>query len=216
MNKNHVQLLDSMGDDLTVVNAARVSMSKVSDSLTPEDEKLIRYLAKHEHWTPFSQVVFQFRIKMPIFVARQYFKHMIGLTKNEVSRRYVSDAPEFWEPTEWRSRAANVKQGSGSKLEGPILDEINAYYRRAMESCEQMYNALLNCNVAPEQARSVLPQSMMTEFIETGSLAAYARICKLRLDPHAQAETRMYAERISALIEPKVPVSWAALMNKEK
>lgn len=222
-----VQLMDVMGSDLTVVNAARVSMSKESvehpsGSLYEHDERLISYLARHNHWTPFSHPQVSLRIKMPIFIARQWFKHQVGFARNEVSRRYVSDTPEFFLPTEWRGRAPNVKQGSSNE----IVDTLRHFDPCTWESWQtepmnlaalhnqaslQSYSELLDSGVCPEQARMVLPQSMYTEFIETGSLAAYARLCKLRLDPHAQLEVRQYAQVVSDLIEPYFPVSWKAL-----
>jgi len=206
-----VELLDSMGNDLTVVNAARVSMAKHHDELTTGDRKLLRYLAKHQHWTPFSQVTVQLRYQMPIFVARQWFKHQVGFTRNETSRRYVDTPPEFWRPVQWRSRAASVKQGSGGPLEGPRLHEIESYYAKALSTAADMYEALLSCGVAPEQARAVLPQAMMTEFVETGSLAGYARVYRLRTDAHAQSEVRVYAREVGEIIKHIAPVSWAAL-----
>lgn len=370
--KSSIQLIDHMGDDLMVVNAARVSMAKESewDSYGPWDKErwigknlskrdcgLISYLAKHNHWTPFSHPQIQLRIKMPIFIARQWFKHMVGFTRNEVSRRYVDDAPEFYVPTEWRKRAENVKQGSsdetivldgsqkcaycGSEMEfkrkedekmkrfcstrcrehhyrkhthqgwastkvgslkqsakkrgidfdmtaedlleigqpkvckylGMELDyaadsikpesasvnridprkgyvrgnieiisnkansmlldatpeelmtfvENVALVRRGVfvkqapsvhgfyDNITETYNKMITEGVAPEQARMILPCSHYTEFIETGSLAAYARLAKLRLDPHAQKEVRMYAEAVDKIISPLFPVSWAEL-----
>ncbi len=209
-----VELLDHMGDDLTVVNAARVSMAKHSAQLVDKDEKLILYLAKHNHWTPFSHVTFQFRLKMPIFVAREWFRHTIGITRNEVSRRYVTDEPEFFTPAEWRSKAEHVKQGSGEVIDsaGRVL-EISTAYDKAIETCAEAYETLLNCGVCPEQARMVLPQSMITEFIETGSLYAYARIWRLRTDPHAQKEIQHYAAQVDEAIQKICPVSWSALIN---
>ena len=207
-----IELLDHMGDDLAVVNAARVSMHKESLTLCDNDEKLIRYLAKHNHWTPFAHVQFQFRIKMPIFVAREWTRSNIGLARNEVSRRYVDTPPEFWTPKgAWRGRAENVKQGSGDLLQEEVCDDATRLYWEAVAVCSENYRAMLDIGVCPEQARAVLPQSMMTEFIETGSLAAYARIYNLRSDPHAQVEIQDYAHAISEAIAPIVPVSWAAL-----
>ena len=207
-----IELLDHMGDDLAVVNAARVSMYKESLTLCADDEKLIRYLAKHNHWTPFAHVQFQFRIKMPIFVAREWTRSNIGLARNEVSRRYVDTPPEFWTPKgAWRGRAENVKQGSGDLLQEEVCDDATRLYWEAVAVCSENYRAMLDIGVCPEQARAVLPQSMMTEFIETGSLAAYARIYNLRSDPHAQVEIQDYAHAISEAIAPIVPVSWAAL-----
>ena len=234
-----VQLLKHMGDDLMVVNAARVSMAKESEweivgydehidpdsrvisceprrKLSDKDAKLIRYLARHKHWTPFSHPQVQLRIKMPIFVARQWFKHTVGFTRNEVSRRYVDDTPEFYVPKEWRKRAENVKQGSSDE----VLQDIplfNMYSPRdVMLTCVDMYEAMLDQGVAPEMARMVLPQATYTEFIETGSLAAYARLASLRLDTHAQKETREYAQAIDAIMSKLFPVSWEALMEAAK
>ena len=211
-----IELLDHMGDDLAVVNAARVSMHKESLTLCDNDEKLIRYLAKHKHWTPFAQVQFKFRISMPIFVARQYFRHQVGLLRNETSRRYVDNPPEFWNPNgAWRGRAEHVKQGSGGLLDD--MDQLlaQADYNIVMNQATISYKNMIERGVCPEQARAVLPQSMMTEFIETGSLAAYARIYNLRSDPHAQKEIQEYALAIGEHIEKIVPVSWNALTTKE-
>lgn len=217
--KSSVQLLDCFGDDLTVVNAARVSMAKESvyefvglETVLPDkDKKLIQYLAKHNHWTPFAHPQIQFRIKMPIFIARQWFKHQIGFTRNEVSRRYVSDAPEFHIPTDWRSKADNVKQGSSDEVHEDS-EHFHATANRLEHTLAGFYSGLIAAGVCPEQARSVLPQSMYTEFVETGSLAAYARLCKLRLDPHAQLEVQQYAQAVSDLIEPNFSESWKALV----
>ncbi len=163
---------------------------------------------------PFSHATFQFRIKMPIFIAREWFRHTVGITRNEVSRRYVTDEPEFFTPAEWRSKAEHVKQGSGEAIDAPAkLREITNVYNKAIEKCVKAYETLLNCGVCPEQARMVLPQSMMTEFIETGSLYAYARIWRLRTDPHAQKEIQHYAAQVGEEIKKVCPVSWAALTN---
>jgi thymidylate synthase (FAD) len=207
-----VELLDTFGDDLTVVNAARVSFAKESTEMRPADEKLIGYLADHNHNTPFFHPQVRLRIKMPIFVAREWFRHTIGFARNEVSRRYVDDAPEMWTPRkgDLRQRDANKKQGSkdvavvGEELWMSVIKKHN-------EDTLDIYNELLSSGVAPELARTVLPQSMYTEFIETGSLAAYSRLCGLRLDPHAQKEIQVYAEAVSALLVKRFPVSWAAL-----
>lgn len=218
-----VQLVDHMGSDLSVVNAARVSMAKESQwdedwtapdalsilSLSDKDQKFIKYLAKHQHWTPFSHPQITLRIKMPIFIARQWFKHMVGFTRNEVSRRYVDDTPELYIPTEWRGRAESVKQGSSDEVVnvGLLMVEHTDYWIATLDT----YKDLLDKGVCPEQARMVLPQSMYTEFIETGSLAAYARLASLRLDPHAQKEIQWYAQAIDKVMSELYPVSWEAL-----
>lgn len=218
-----VQLVDHMGSDLTVVNAARVSMDKESayvydsildrENLPVADVRLINYLAKHGHWTPFSQPQIQLRIKMPIFVARQWFKHQVGYTRNEVSRRYVSTTPELYTPKEWRMKADNVKQGSSDDVyKGhPKQPRTSFSPNGVMNIALRMYDYMIDEGICPEQARMVLPQSMYTEFVETGSLAAYARLAKLRLDPHAQKEVREYAKAVSDIIQPLFPFSWSAL-----
>ncbi len=209
-----VELLETFGSDLTVVNAARVSFAKESTEMCVADEKLINYLAKNDHITPFFHPQIRFRIKMPIFVAREWFRHQIGLARNEVSRRYVDFEPECWSPADGlRARDPKLKQGSKD-----TLIEDNALWTERIASYTKdtinFYKELLAAQVAPELARTVLPQSMYTEFIETGSLSAYARICGLRLDPHAQKEIREYAALVSTLMERAFPVSWKALTNR--
>ena len=212
-----VELLDTFGDDLTVVNAARVSFAKESTVLEPRDEKLIQYLAKHNHITPFFHPQARFRLKMPIYVAREWFRHTVGFARNEVSRRYVDDKAECYMPPEGslRERDTNKKQGSKPT---PIPDEeaVRKNIAAFQTSAIAFYEHLLDFNVAPEIARGVLPQSMYTEFIETGSLSAYGRLCGLRLDPHAQVEIQVYAQAVSDLLAAKFPVSWAALVRTEE
>ncbi len=207
-----VELLDVFGDDLTVVNAARVSFDKVSTELTEGDKKLIRYLAKHEHTSPFFHPQVRLRIKMPIFVAREWFRHTIGISRNEVSRRYVQSVPECWVPSseDLREKDKNVKQGSKDTAI-PEAEEVHAVVKEHVESTIGLYESLLAKGVAPEVARCILPQSMYTEFIETGSLAAMARICHLRLGADAQKEIRGYATLLSSLMVEAFPVSWEAL-----
>ena len=207
-----VECLETFGDDLTVVNAARVSFDKISTEFTEADKKLVNYLAKHDHVSPFFHPQVRFRIKMPIFVAREWYRHTIGFARNEVSRRYVDTAPECWIPfpNELRERDTRVKQGSKST---PIDDaeRVHVTLANQMNQAMQTYQHLLDSNVAPEVARSVLPQGMYTEFIETGSLAAYARLCQLRLGPDAQKEIRDYAKAVSDELAKAFPASWAAL-----
>jgi thymidylate synthase (FAD) len=205
-----VELIDTMGTDLTVVNAARVSYSKTKDAFdVVKDEKLIQYLAKHNHWSPFAHASLQFRIKAPIFVARQLVKHQVGLAWNEVSRRYVDFPPELYKPETWRGRPKNSKQGSDGEIK---LDQTIEYsMESAMESCLITYNTLLDKGVAPEQARMVLPQSMMTEWYWSGTLYAFSRICNLRCKPDTQKETRDVADEINKLCDSKFPRSWKAL-----
>ena len=210
MNHMNVNYIDHMGTDLTVCNAARVSFDKHHDLLTSGDEKLIGYLAKHDHWTPFSHCTATFRIKAPIFVARQLFKHKVGLTENEISRRYVDSEPEFYIPEVWRGKAKNKKQGSSGILSDNeyIGEAVKSIYERAAT----MYDLLITkAGVAPEQARMVLPQGMFTEWFWTGSMSAWARICKLRISDDAQTESRGIADMIDKECIKLWPISWSAL-----
>lgn len=209
-----VELLEVFGSDLTVVNAARVSMGKESTVMTPGDAKLIKYLATHKHVSPFFHPQIRFRLKMPIPIAREWFRHTVGFSRNEISRRYVDTDPEFFEPTMWRQRNPSVKQGS---MDTPVQehalvqDKVHQWHTQALD----LYKELLQQGVCPEQARFVLPQSMYTEFIETGSLYGYARLCGLRDAPDAQKEIRDYAQQVSALLAEKFPVSWLALTQPQ-
>jgi thymidylate synthase (FAD) len=209
-----VELLEVFGDDLTVVNAARVSFAKESTEVKEGDKKLIKYLADHNHVTPFFHPQARFRLKMPIFIAREWFRHQIGFARNEVSRRYVDTEPELWLPSELRMRDSNKKQGSKEdriQYNGHCIAKM----RKHNDNCILLYKDLLSFDVCPEQARSVLPQSMMTEFIETGSLAAYARLYKLRTDPHAQREIQVMAQQVGDLLAERFPISWAALTSSD-
>jgi len=214
--------IDHMGSDLSVVNAARVSFGKKSEwmprihygeelVLKPKDAKLIRYLAKHNHKSPFNHTFVTFHVKAPIFVARQLQKHEY-MPWNEVSRRYVDDEPEFYVPDVWRGRAQDKKQGS----DGEIHDIRPSVARNMVEDCRQNYNYLLAKGVSPEQARMVLPQSMMTEWYWSGTLFAFAKMCSLRLKEDTQAETRIVAEKIEDVMMKLFPVSWEALRMYEE
>lgn len=233
-----VTYLDHMGTDMTVVNAARVSFDKVSEpdtwyllndaspehpasqdddrvmpSLSEGDEKLIKYLATHNHWTPFGHPQISLHVKAPIFVRTQCFKHKVGFVENEISRRYVSNEPEFYFPESWREKpSGNVKQGSGSTHE--LSNNIMQDYFQDMEQRLADYNSLIQSGVCPEQARMILPQSMYTEWHWTGSLAAFARFAKLRTDPHAQHEIQVLAHKVCEIIEPLFPVSWDYMVNQ--
>lgn len=226
---NTAEYIDHMGDDLRVVNAARVSFDKESNwaehhnesggllkkELTEGDTKLVAYLASHGHWTPFSHPMITMRETVPIFVARQRFKHMIGFTYNEVSRRYVDDTPEFFEPDAWRGRPTDgAKQGSSDAInEAGFQKAWDGTLESHHRYCVETYNDMLNQGIAPEQARMVLPQSMVTSYYVTGSLAAWARAYALRIDPHAQKEIRDLAEIWGGIIQPLFPVSWTALIH---
>jgi thymidylate synthase (FAD) len=212
--KGCVELQDTFGSDLTVVNAARVSFAKEVTEFKEGDKKLINYLVKHNHISPFFHPQIRFRLKMPIFVAREWFRHTIGFSRNEVSRRYVDDQPEIFIPEELRARDSNKKQGSkDSSIENndEMVQKIRDFSNQSLE----LYNELLIKQVAPEVARGILPQNMYTEFIETASLYAYMRLCKLRLDPQAQKEIREYATLISKLLEHKFPASMKAFFENQ-
>jgi thymidylate synthase (FAD) len=216
-NIGKVELLHSMGDDLMVVNAARVSFHKESKQMTGGDAKLIKYLADHEHMSPFFHPQIQFRIKMPIFVAREWYRHQIGFSRNEVSRRYVDSEPEYWTPAphEIRERDPKLKQGS---KETPVdnADDVYGIMEDHCRNTVHVYKSILDKGVAPEIARAILPQSMYTEFIETGSLAAYARLYKLRTSPDAQREIQAYAKAVGGILAEKFPFSWAALASSSE
>jgi len=248
MNTADMQVthLDHMGDDWSVVNAARVSFDKASKpdvvgvqewfddegnvtnrkyimQMSGADKKLLRYLATHNHWSPFSHAFASFRIKAPVFVARQLVKHQVGLAWNEVSRRYVDSEPEFYFPNEWRERAYNKKQGSGDGVVdlSPIQDmevDMNCvlFPEEVVEKCLNTYSALLELQVCPEQARMVLPQNTMTEWIWSGSLYAFARVCNLRLDKHSQQETQIVAKMLDKEMKVLYPESWAVLVKGDE
>ena len=204
-----VTLIDKMGTDLSVVNAARVSYSKTKDVFDGKDEKLIKFLAEHEHWSPFAHASMQFRIKAPVFVARQLVKHQVGLVWNEVSRRYVDFPPEIYKPEAWRGRPVNSKQGSDGTVE--LGQTIDHNLETTMESCLILYNTMIQKGVAPEQARMVLPQSMMTEWYWSGTVYAFARVCNLRCKPDTQKETQDVANEIDRLAREAFPRSWKYL-----
>ena len=221
VSKMQVTLLDKMGSDLSVVNAARVSFDKTSDwqidyngkVLNDADRKLISYLATHNHWSPFSHAFASFRIKAPIFVARQLVKHTVGLAWNEVSRRYVNSEPEFYLPDYWRKSATNVKQGSSEEsIRGS--DNYMEAAERYVRELNSLYNGMIQGGICAEQARMMLPQNTMTEWIWSGSLYAFARVCNLRLDSHTQKETQEIAKQISDYMIELFPESWNVLVTK--
>lgn len=260
------ELIAHMGDDLTVVNAARVSFDKESEWETKEsretvkrlyvpsymskdadcgpqeieeevvtkwrhlsarDKKLIQYLASHNHWTPFSHAMITMRETVPIFVARQRFKHVVGFTYNEVSRRYVDSEPEFYVPETWRKRAENKKQGSSHEKvfsvnfypekgmrPGQQAQSPQRFYDELLDHSHHVYERCIEAGVCPEQARMVLPQSMLTSYYVTGSLAAWVRAYKLRSSPDSQVEIQQLAVQWNDIIQPLFPVSWEALAHE--
>jgi thymidylate synthase (FAD) len=222
MSQNEVTYIDHMGSDLSVVNAARVSFGKKSEALgtsgivgetmTPilndPDKKLIKYLAKHRHMSPFGHAFVSFHVKAPIFAARQLVKHKF-LRWNEISRRYVDDKPEFYEPDVWRGRADDKKQGSAGAVESVPVGAL-----KVQGYCLAAYQDLLSSGICPEQARMVLPQSTMTEWYWSGSLDAFADMCRLRCKEDTQAETQEVAWAISLKMEDLFPLSWVALRDE--
>jgi len=215
-------LIDHMGTDLSVVNAARVSFGKASDwdytdwrdsddyarkkVLSEGDTKLVHYLAKHGHYSPFGHCFASFHIKAPIFVARQLVKHKF-LRWNEISRRYVSDKPEFYQPEVWRSKAQDKKQGSG-----PALEDQDVHIGTTQRLVTMLYDSMLEKGVCEEQARMVLPQNTMTEWYWSGSLDAFADMCNLRCADDTQYETMLVASQISEEMGKLYPISWKALV----
>ena len=206
-------LVHSCGDDLTTVNAARVSFDKSSSSLSDRDRKLIGYLAEHQHISPFGHAFATFKVDAPVFVARQLVKHEY-LRFNEVSRRYVDDEPDIFSPDLWRTRPENKKQGSGPAFEREHQQFLQGQYVEIMDRVLHMYEYMKAYGVAPEQARMMLPQSMMTSWWWSGSLDAFAKMCKLRLGPDAQAETREVALQIAEVLDELYPVSFRELLKE--
>jgi len=215
-----IDYLMHCGSDDTIANTARVSMEEEGNwNETPENytktkrDKLIKYLAVHKHTSPFRHNNISVRCAVPIFVARQLGKHQVGLSWNEVSRRYVDTKPTFFTPEEWRSRPdGSIKQGSGTHT----IPEAQGYYDKVIATCVESYEAMLDMGVAPEMARMVLPQSMMTEFVWSGSLMAFAHIYKLRIDGHSQVEAQEFARQLDTIIRPLFPVAWEALVGEVK
>jgi thymidylate synthase (FAD) len=235
LDAGFVRYLNHMGDDLMVVNAARVSFNKESEydfdieetvdfenraiiegrtnqRLKEKDSKLIKYLAEHEHWTPFAHPQLSLHIKAPIFVRTQCFKHKVGFVENEISRRYVKEKPEFYTPF-WRGAPTNgAKQGSSGPMR--YMEHITESYQDLCDDAVDMYLFLMEEGVAPEQARSILPQGVYTEWHWTGSLSAYARFVKQRTNPHAQWEIQQYAQAISSIASTIFPESWKVLIER--
>ena len=215
-----VTYIDHMGSDLSVVNAARVSFGKTSEMdisdqwgpprLKDKDAKLIKYLAKHKHTSPFNHAFLTVHVKAPIFVARQLQKHEY-MPWNEVSRRYVDDEPEFYEPDHWRDKSKDKKQGSGGKSQSQYFPNI--YVKEVAEKALGDYKKMLSQGIAPEQARMILPQNTMTEWYWSGTLGAFAKMCNLRCKPDTQLETRIVGNEVSNIMSIYFPVSWEALKH---
>jgi thymidylate synthase (FAD) len=201
IGRGSVQLVDGMGSPLSVVNSARVSMGKHTLEMTDKDWRLVNYLWTHKHTSPFRHVQFTFHIKAPIFVLRQWMKHQIGCAWNEISGRYVQFDCEFWQSNGWREQNESIKQGSGGRLDDEKALRSEMIYIRAIDHAHRAYEELLSLGVCKEQARTVLPVSLLSECYWSCSLHALIHFLKLRLDSHAQAEIREYAEAVRACVE---------------
>lgn len=211
------ELIDYMGNDNSVVNAARVSFAKEASNFTDEqNHRLIRYLAEHKHEIPFAHTAITLRMKAPIAIRTQCFKHKVGFVENEVSRRYVSDKPELFVPEFRHAPTGNVKQGSGYALVPKQNHYLQGRYQDACHNAIREYEFLISQGVSAEQARFVLPQGVMTEWVWTGSLLAFARFYNLRTDPHAQKEIQDLAKMVGEIIKPLYPHSWKALVGDLK
>ena len=210
MTQMKVEHIDHMGNDDSVVNAARVSFAKQADQYTEEQNaRLIKYLARHNHWTPFAHAFVTLRFKAPIAIHAQCVKHQIGFAMNTVSRRYVSDKPEFFMPEFRLAPEGSVKQGSGEVHPDNAHWQVN--YEDLMNKAVDLYLMMIDGDVAPEQARFVLPQGVMTEWVWSGSLQAWARFYTQRIDPHAQKEIQFLAQEVDKIVGALYPVAWDAL-----
>ena len=208
-----VELIDYAGGDLSVVNSARVSFNKSTETMTGADERLIRYLAEHRHDTPFRHNFIQLRCSVPLFLARQLMKHCAGLTWNEESRRYVDDIPDFYNPKQWRKRPeGSVKQGSGGNHH--YSPKWSRFYEEHVREAVDLYKDMLADGIAPEMARMVLPQSMMVNFIWSGNLLAFYHVYSLRSGEGAQQEAKVFAELLKEAIEPEFSIAWKALETR--
>jgi thymidylate synthase (FAD) len=221
-----VTYIDHMGSDLSVVNAARVSFGKQSDwmprvhngeakVLQHKDDKLIKYLAKHKHYSPFNHTFVTFHVAAPVFVARQLVKHEY-MPWNEISRRYVDEEPEFYQPDVWRGRSSDKKQGSEGSIDFKVRGKgVGAEVSDFAYGDLHLYNSMIEQGVCPEQARMVLPQSMMTEWYWSGTMKAFHKMCSLRCKPDTQLETQIVANHIDEEMAELFPISWEALRAYE-
>jgi len=212
MKDMKVEYVDHMGNDNSVVKAARVSFAGDNEEARGQDKdaKLIKYLANHNHWTPFAHTSVTLRMTAPVPIRTQCFKHKVGFSENEESRRYISNTPDLFKP-KFRSQVTNKKQGSGDNLTGEEESRAQALYVASTLRAVATYELLLESGVCEEQARFVLPQGCLVNWYWTGSLSAFARFVKQRSDSHAQVEVQELAKMVSDIIKPLYPVSWEAL-----
>jgi thymidylate synthase (FAD) len=205
----------SIGSDLEIANAARRSFDTEHEVWQVADARLVAFLVREGHWLPFRHPQLSFDCAVPVFVARQLGKHQVGMSWSEVSRRYKTEGIEFWEPEEWRGRPPeNIKQGTGEPLSMGAQADASRIIQRVHTFTFWAYKRLLDLGVAPEQARSVLPQSMIVKYTWTGSLLAWLHLIKERNHPNAQQETTQFAELIMEEVAERFPVTWAAIVNK--
>lgn len=208
------ELIDHMGSDLSVVNAARVSFAKQVTELGDAEARLLQYLAKHAHWTPFAHTAISLRMGAPVPIRTQCFKHKVGLVENEESRRYISTRPELYIPDVFRAKPeGSIKQGSGETH--TMSAHFRDQYIEQATACIDLYMDMVNSDVCPEQARLVLPQGVLVNWVWTGNLAAFARFYNQRTDPHAQQEIQWLADQVGRIIEPLFPHSWKALTSPQ-
>jgi thymidylate synthase (FAD) len=214
---SQVEYIGHFGNDLMVANAARVSMGKWKEQLDDADKKLIHYLARNDHTTPFRHPQLQIRVTVPIFVANQLKRHVVGFALNEISRRYVDDDPQFWVPDEWRMRPdKSIKQGSSDiPLHPEVQEMMKEEYKRLLVHAAEFYDDAIKRGIAPELARAALPQSMLTSWVWTGSLHAWLHLHDLRIDPHSQKETQEFAKEVGGLLDKFFPVSFNAWRTKD-
>lgn len=205
LDKGFVNLVDAMGSDLNVVNAARVSFGKRKEAMEERDGKLVRYLWKHEHTSPFRHATVQFHLRAPIFVLRQWMKHQVGCAWNEISGRYVKFDYEFYEPGNWREQHESNKQGSKGSIEDQ--DRASAIYQASLDEQFKAYEELLALGVCKEQARMVMPLAMYSECYWTASLQAVMHFLRLRMDHHSQWEIQQYARAVKSLVDDRFPTS---------
>lgn len=196
-----VEILNHLGGDAMVVDVARVSYGKESSNYTQEqNDKLLGYLAKHGHTSPFRHTQLQFRIKCPIYVERQLFKHQVGISVNSISGRYVDFSDSYSHIAIFRKQSKNSKQGSGENLQQHENEQALKIQDHVIDTCKEAYKMLLDLGVSKEQARTVLPLALETEFIWTGSFLAFIHLCNLRLKEDTQLETRIVAQQMLDLV----------------
>lgn len=212
-----VTLLNHMGDDDEIAEDARTSTKEERTRMDSErNHRLVGYLGRNDHWTPFGQQQIKLRIRAPLFIARQWFRHNVGTVRNEMSRRYVSSKPKLFRFLQWRTRPSQgIKQGSGGEASWLRSRVADALFWVATGAATTAYDWLLKLGIAPEQARAVLPTATETIWVETGSLAYWARVYKQRFDKGAQAEVREYAVRVGKIMEELFPVGWKSLTGEE-